>query len=71
MMKVSFLSFLLILIAISCTLFKEKKETVLQDEGGYLELIASVKSDSLSVNQIEDLRIYMTLVNRYPFFIMV
>lgn len=51
----------------ACFLFKkEKKKIILQNEDGYLELIATASHDTISDDTLEDLRFFVTLKNKYP-----
>lgn len=61
-----FLLTILILI-INCSLRINSKKTVLQGEKGNLELTISSNLDSISQNEIENLRINISLKNNYPF----
>ncbi len=58
---------LFLALLVNCSLLKKPKKTVLQNEGGRLSLTASANADTLAPDQLEKLRIYMTLKNHYPF----
>lgn len=66
-MKV-YASLFLIVFILSCNFLKrEKKHVVHQGENGNFELMATTSHDTLVSNQLEDLRFYFTLKNKYPF----
>lgn len=64
-MKYSFL--ILFFFILHCSLIEKTKKTVLQGENGNLELTISSNVDTISKNEIENLRIYVTLKNNFPF----
>jgi len=62
-----YITLLLVILIFNCSLQKRTKKTVIQGEEGSLELKISSNFDTISQNEIENLRIDISLKSNYPF----